>query len=537
MLKRIFSGLAVSLCLSLFLLAGCGERHEPPAAPVAKTDSIPEKNSSVKGSFSDQHILHIDSSGVQAFFKRFRLLNKYKSDVIQFYKYRDYSYAWYETPGLTEQASNLYAHLNDLQTEGIQEKPPYIVMLDSLINDPTLKTKPDTTLEIMLTAEYLFYADKVWNGISESQTTKLQWYIPRKKINLPYLTDSLIRDTAAPLFSDNYSYRQYNLLKAELKKYRHLDSLQNWKMIGGKNITYKLNDSSADIFDLRQRLFLLGDLKVQQASDLFDDSLQEAVKSFQVRFGLQPTGKVDAAFLRYINTPLVDYIRKIVINMERARWVPLDLRNHYLIINIPSFTLYAYDNDTIRFSMNVVVGKDVHKTVLFSGDIKYIVFSPYWDIPPSILKNEVLPGIHRDPNYLKRNNMEWVGNRVRQKPGPKNSLGQVKFLFPNSYNIYLHDTPAKSLFGQSSRAFSHGCIRLGEPAKLAEYLLRNDPLWPPDKIKQAMNAGVEKYVTLKNPVPVYIGYLTAFVDNEGRINFRDDVYKRDAELEKTLMNY
>jgi murein L,D-transpeptidase YcbB/YkuD len=281
----------------------------------------------------------------------------------------------------------------------------------------------------------------------------------------------------------------------------------------------------------------LGDLKFDSGSEIFDDSLQDAVKSFQYRYGMTTDGVAGAAFIKYINTPLQDYIRKIIINMERARWIPVDMKNHYLIVNIPSFTLYAFDADTVHFAMNVVVGRDVHKTVLFAGDIRYIVFSPYWNVPPSILKSEILPGIRRDPNYLKRNNMEWAGNSVRQKPGPKNSLGLVKFLFPNSYNIYLHDTPAKSLFEKSSRAFSHGCIRLGEPEKLANYLLRDDPQWTEKKIYAAMHAGVEKYVTLKDPVPVYIGYMTAFVDNAGRVNFRDDVYKRDGALEKTLLSY
>jgi murein L,D-transpeptidase YcbB/YkuD len=298
-----------------------------------------------------------------------------------------------------------------------------------------------------------------------------------------------------------------------------------------------LHDQSKDVVSLRKRLFELGDLNSDTASEVFDEGLQNAVKSFQYRYGMTPDGVAGPAFFKYINTPLQEYIRQIIINMERARWVPTDLKRRYLIINIPSFTLYAYDADTIHFAMNVVVGRDVHKTVLFSGDIKYVVFSPYWDIPPSILKNEILPGIRRDPNYLKRNNMEWIGNRVRQKPGPKNSLGLVKFLFPNSYNIYLHDTPAKSLFEKSSRAFSHGCIRLGEPEKLADYLLRDDPQWTAEKINRAMHAGSEKYVTLKDPVPVYIGYMTAFVDNAGRINFRDDVYKRDGALEKTILNY
>jgi len=518
----------------LVFMSACQEQPAKNVPGTAKTDSLPKPDQSVKGSFSDQRVLILDSTNIRKILGKFPQLGKYASDVRQFYAYRNYSYAWYETSGLIEQANHLYTRLNDIQDEGIIEKPPYINMLDTLINDPLVTGKADSVLDILLTAEYIFYADRVWNGISESQTSKLQWYIPRKKLNLPYLTDSLIKDTSASLFSDNYSYRQYNRLKAELKKYRQMEMTSSWKPVEGK-VGFKLKDSSPEVAALRKRLYELGDLNQDSGSELFDDSLQHAVKTFQYRYGMIQNGVVGSDFLRYLNTPVQEYIRKIIINMERARWVPLDLKSHYLIINIPSFTLYAYDADTVSFSMNVVVGKYVHKTVLFSGDIKYIVFSPYWDVPPSILKNEILPGIRRDPNYLKRNNMEWVGNRVRQKPGPKNSLGLVKFLFPNSYNIYLHDTPAKSLFNQSFRAFSHGCIRLAEPEKLADYLLKDNPDWTTEKIKSAMHAGVEKYVTMKNPVPVYIGYLTAFVDNEGRINFRDDVYKRDDILEKTIL--
>ena len=534
MLKRIQKPFATCLFFLLVFLSACHNQSAKKEPVTPKTDSLPKPGRSVEGSFSDQRVLHLDSSNINQILTRFPLLGKYGSDVKKFYRYRNFSYAWYETSGLIEQANHLYTHLNNLEDEGILIKPPYLNDLDSLINDLSVTDKADSVLEILLTAEYLFYADKVWNGIAENQTSKLQWYIPRKKLNLPYLTDSLIRDTAAPLFSDNYSYRQYNLLKETLKKYKQLDSSTSWKPIQTKG-KLALHDESKDVASLRKRLFELGDLKFDSGSEVFEESLRDGIKSFQYRYGMTADGVPGPAFFNYINTPLQEYIRKIIINMERARWVPLDLKSHYLIVNIPSFTLYAYDADTIRFTMNVVVGKDVHKTVLFSGDIKYIVFSPYWDIPPSILKNEILPGIRKDPNYLKRNNMEWVGNRVRQKPGPKNSLGLVKFLFPNSYNIYMHDTPAKSLFEKSARAFSHGCIRLGEPEKLADYLLREDPQWTAEKINKAMHAGVEKYVTLKDPVPVYIGYLTAFVDNQGRINFRDDVYKRDAALEKTLM--
>ena len=523
------------LCfLAGFMFAACHQQAEKAATAPPKSDSLPRADLSVQGAFSEQYAMRLDSSNIPKILTAFPLLGKYASGVRQFYNYRNYRYAWYDAKGIVEQANNIYTHVSDLENEGILEKPPYLKMLDSLINDPMAKEKPDSVLEILLTAEYLFYADKVWNGIPETESSKLKWFIPRKKLNLPYLTDSLITDTSAPLFSDNYSFRQYNLLKEALKKYRQLEKSVSWTPINNK-IKLKLNDQSPDVAALRKRLFELEDLQSDSGSELFDDSLQQAVKSFQYRYGMKQDGVVGPAFLNYINKPVQESISKIIINMERARWVPLDLKSNYLIINIPAFSLYAFDRDSIRFVMNVVVGKDVHKTVLFSGDIKYIVFSPYWDVPASILKNEILPGIQRDPNYLKRNNMEWVGNRVRQKPGPKNSLGLVKFLFPNSYNIYLHDTPAKNLFELPTRAFSHGCIRLGEPKKLADYLLRNDPNWTPDKIDAAMHAGVEKYVVLKDPVPVYIGYFTAFVDNTGRINFRDDVYKRDDALEKTMM--
>jgi murein L,D-transpeptidase YcbB/YkuD len=175
-----------------------------------------------------------------------------------------------------------------------------------------------------------------------------------------------------------------------------------------------------------------------------------------------------------------------------------------------------------------------HNTVIFNGNLKYVVFSPYWNVPPSIIQKEVVPGIKRNKNYLANHNMEWNSGAVRQKPGPRNSLGLVKFLFPNSYNIYLHDTPSKSLFSESTRAFSHGCIRLAEPKRLAEYLLRNDPGWNEASITKAMNSGKEKYVALKQTIPVFIGYFTAWVDRDGKLNFRDDIYGHDKEMAEHL---
>ena len=186
--------------------------------------------------------------------------------------------------------------------------------------------------------------------------------------------------------------------------------------------------------------------------------------------------------------------------------------------------------------MVVVVGKEGHNTTTFTGNLNQVVFSPYWNVPPSIVQKEILPEIEKNPNYLASQNMEVTGTdedglpEIRQLPGDKNSLGKVKFLFPNSFNIYFHDTPAKDLFNRSKRAFSHGCIRLAEPEKMAQYLLRHQPEWTPERISEAMNAGKEKFVQLKDPVHVFITYYTAWVDESGKMNFREDIYGHDARM-------
>jgi murein L,D-transpeptidase YcbB/YkuD len=200
------------------------------------------------------------------------------------------------------------------------------------------------------------------------------------------------------------------------------------------------------------------------------------------------------------------------------------------MVNIPQFLLMAHRGNNIEWSCPVVVGKSTNKTAIFKGTMKYVVFSPYWNVPRSIMNKEILPAMRRNKNYLENHDMEWNGGKIRQKPGPQNSLGLVKFLFPNSFNMYLHDTPSKSLFKEEKRAFSHGCIRVSEPKKLAVFLLENDPEWTSEKIDEAMNSGKEQYVTLRKTVPVYIVYFTAFVDDKGKLNFREDIYHRDNQL-------
>jgi murein L,D-transpeptidase YcbB/YkuD len=207
-------------------------------------------------------------------------------------------------------------------------------------------------------------------------------------------------------------------------------------------------------------------------------------------------------------------------------WLPIFLNSGYMFFN----------GNTQEFSMKIVVGKAGHNTVIFTDSLQYVVFNPYWNIPRSIIRNEILPAMRRSRSYLRRNNMEQTGFSnglpvIRQKPGATNSLGRVKFIFPNSYNIYFHDTPAKSLFDLQDRAFSHGCIRLGEPEKLAEYLLRDNPEWPDSKINDIMmNGGKNTWVKLKDKIPVYLVYFTAWVGKDGSLNFRDDIYGHDGKM-------
>ncbi|MDF2189372.1 L,D-transpeptidase family protein [Paraflavitalea sp. CAU 1676] len=533
------------LCLLLvWLYPACQESPKKPFIRTAK-DTLPARSNidpSIPGNFSTQRSLHFDSSHIHQFLKEYPQFNDFAGDIRQFYSNRQFAYAWFDSLGIIEQAGNLLNRVSNIGDEGVTKKVLYLGAFDTLVTDEQLKTSDrntppsvDANAELMLTAQYFYYAKHVWQGLSEKETKALDWFLPRKKIEQDELLDSLLRSPTDSFLADEPLYYQYYKLKDQLKDYRTIASNGGWPTIKADKKKYQLGDTGVAIRQIRQYLFVAGDLPTDNGSSRFDSSLAQGMKSFQRRLGMKEDAVAGPAVLKEMNVPVRQRIEQIMINMERCRWVPAKPAGEYLAINIPDYKLRLYNKDSVLWSMNVVVGQAIHKTVIFYGEMKYVVFSPYWNIPPGILKNEVLPGIRRDPNYLTRHRMEKVGNTYRQKPGPGNSLGQVKFLFPNSYNIYLHDTPSKSLFGRESRAFSHGCIRLAEPKKLAEYLLRNDPSWTSARITQAMNAGKEQYVTLQQPMPVYIGYFTAFVTSDGKLNFRQDVYNRDGRLAKTMM--
>ena len=285
---------------------------------------------------------------------------------------------------------------------------------------------------------------------------------------------------------------------------------------------------------IKERLRKSGDLNSNDTSTVFTNELVSAVQKVQKRFGFKQNGVVDALLIKQLNVPVEDRIQQILLNIERFQNAPSPNNGTRLVVNIPEYKLHVYDGTKPVFEMDIVVGSEEHKTVSFNDEMTNIVFSPYWNVPASIVENEIWPAMNRNKNYLRNNGYEIMGYEnglpvIRQKPGPHNSLGLVKFVFPNEHGIYFHDTPAKGLFEYPKRTFSHGCIRLAEPAKLAEYLLRNSPGWSTDKIKKAMRSGKEQWVKLPNPVPVSIAYYTAWVDDDGLLQLRQDIYGLDKK--------
>lgn len=530
-----------SLFMAVFVCSGCtSQTNSKESTQIA--DSIPkpsqQKDITLPGGFSSQNRLVFDSILIAGFINQFPDFKTFETRIRQFYANRKYAYAWFDNNGLIEQAGNLYNKIENIQDEGLPQKLLYSQDFNRLMEEATTSAdvqKANVTIELMLTAQYFFYAKNVWSGLGSKAMEAVNWELPQKKTSYDAMLDSLLDVGTSRFIKTEPVFRQYPLLKSYLKKYRDIEEAGGWPVIKTEKKTYHKGDSGAVIAAIRKCLYLSGDIASADESVFFDDVLENGVKNFQQRFGFKDDGIINSLLVKELNYPVEKRIEQIIVNMERCRWLPIELKGDYVVVNIPEYRFHAYENDSLAWSMNVVVGSTVNKTAIFSGMMSMVVFSPYWNIPPGILKKETLPAIRRNKNYLARNHMEWNGGRVRQKPGPWNALGQVKFLFPNSHSIYLHDTPSKNAFGNDKRAFSHGCIRVGEPKRLAMYILRKQPEWTEPRIEASMNSGKEQYVQINKPVPVFIAYFTSWVDKMGRLNFRDDVYKRDSRLAKMII--
>lgn len=421
------------------------------------------------------------------------------------------------------------------------------------------------TADVLLTATLAAYATDMLVGRVNPRAVEPAWHIDPRAAPV----DSLVReaartpDLAAALRRLAPQEDGYATLVAALGRYRAVAAAGGWARVPAGR-TLRPGAASARVRPLRARLRAEGYLTLLatdagSASDsAYSGALVDAVARFQARHGLAVDRAVGPATRAALNVSADARARQVAANMERYRWLPRDLGDRYLLVNVPAFRLIAVDSGRRVLTMRVVVGSELagRRTPIFSDAMRYVQFGPYWNVPRSIAVNEILPEARRDRSYLAEHDYEIVRGwgtdapvvdpwtlddialfapryRVRQRPGPDNALGRVKFMFPNEFNVYLHDTPVQALFARRVRAASHGCVRVADPAALADFVLRDDPAWTPARVRAAIGAGERARVQLQRALPVYLLYLTAF-DRGGAVAFRDDLYGMDATLMRAL---
>ncbi len=418
-----------------------------------------------------------------------------------------------------------------------------------------------------LTVAAMRYISDLHIGRVDPTNFKFGIDIEQKKYDLPqFVTTKVIHaaDVASVLSGVEPTYMGYKRTEAALVQYEQLATKGDGAKVPDVQKTVAPGDAYAGSAELAARLKLLGDLPESAAANVdaqkYDPSLVDAVKHFQERHGLATDGKLTKETVQQLNVPLAARVTQLEDALERWRWLPPQFPQPPVVVNIPEFVLRAYDaNQQVALSMNVVVGKAVRtQTPVFAKDMKYIVFRPYWNVPPSIVRGEIVPAITKNRAYIANKGFEVTDSSgrlitsgvvsddvlaqlragklmVRQKPEPTNALGLVKFIFPNENNVYLHSTPAPQLFEQSRRDFSHGCVRVEKPADLAAYLLRNQPPWTAERVQAAMQSGPDnQQVNLTTPVPVLILYVTAAVEPDNSVHFFEDIYGHDKELNAVI---
>lgn len=486
--------------------------------------------------------------------------------VRRFYRGRKHRPAWTHARGPKDEARDLTRILHEADHEGLDPRLYGLRRIDSLMKatdvgliGPSPPPRLLARLDLILTRAFLTYSAHRSTGQVNPRVLP-DWHIPPRRVDLDsVLTEALNRHDVRRTLSDLVpKHPQYMRLRDALAQYRAIETRGGWRRVP-PGPALRLGRRGPRVLRLRERLAATGDLPPGAGRTAVFDALTLAgVKRFQSRHGLDPDGVVGSDELEELNLPVGHRIRQIELNMERWRWMR-PLGDRYVMVNIPDFTLRVVEGGRPVMTMRVVVGKRYRRTPIFSDSITYVVINPSWNVPPSIAGQEILPELQRDPGYLAANSIrvftadaktevnpasvDWnsidpedVPYLFRQDPGPWNALGHVKFVGPNQFDVYLHDTPAGHLFNAEGRDFSHGCVRVERPFELAAYLLRGRPhSSPEDIIIAAFNSEArDSAVKLPRAMPVHILYWTAWVDDSGTLNFRDDVYGLDQALERTL---
>lgn len=416
-------------------------------------------------------------------------------------------------------------------------------------------------LDIAVSQTMMRYASHILTGRVDPKDVSSTWKMPVHEVEPWRIVNEALSSESLESIPGRIDdiHDQYGKLRQALARYRSIKRNGGWTPIPNGEVLEE-GDSGERVKALIERLVVEGDLDstiLVDSTYRYTPHVAEAVQSVQNRFGLEVDGVAGERVLSVLNVPVDERIEQIEINMERWRWIPGHFGSRYLYVNIPAFELHAFDEGREVLSMPVIVGKvyEDSATPVFTDTLEYVEFNPYWNVPESIASDEIVPNARADESYLVRNGYEILSNwtndarileptnsnldrveagtyRVRQKPGSLNALGRVKFMFPNEFNIYLHDTPQGYLFERAARAYSHGCIRVANPRELGEFVFSGE--WTSEQVENEIESRERRTVSIPEPLPVYILYWTAFVDEDGRINFREDLYGNDAGLQDAL---
>lgn len=487
-----------------------------------------------------------------------------------FYEKRLFQPAWVTGRRRLEE---LLTVLRAAGSHGLDPASYHLETLEELVasspaGSPSERLRRSVDLELLATDAFLTYGTHLVAGRVNPETFDPEWRALRREVDLEAALVEAIGTGEIRRVLESLLPRQsgYGDLRRALRRYRTLASLGPWPLVpDGDKLERGVSDPR--VRALAERLAATGDLpkpprtgaEAQDGSDVpvFDEALEAGVRRFQERHGLEPDGVVGPKTLAALNVPAESRVRQIELNLERWRWLPRDLGERYLLVDIPAFSLDLVEGEAPVLSMRVVVGRPYRRTPVFSDQVRYLVLNPSWEVPHKLAVQDKLPEIRKDPEYLRKMGIRvfegWGADqrevdpatvdwsqitrgtfryRLRQDPGPLNALGRIKLMFPNKYNVYLHDTPSRELFTRAERSFSSGCIRIEKPLELAVLLLDGD--WDRAALEKALAAGSERTVPLPRPVPVHLLYWTAAADAVGTVRFRTDVYDRDRLLDQAL---
>ena len=493
----------------------------------------------------------------------------YSAQVKSFYETSNYASAWLKDGEPTQQATVVIEVLKQADSKGLNAEDydgsRWPGRVGGLRQSPS--SDAQARFDAALTVCIMRYIADLRVGRVNPRHFKFNLDVGPKRYDLPaFLREKVVNGSTIEAELDGVEppFAGYKRTQQALARYVALARQDDGEQLPVPAKPIEPGASYAGVPRLTRLLRLLGDLPadadVPDASNVYAGPLVAAVQQFQKRHGLAPDGRLGPQTLKQLNTPLTFRVEQLRLTLERWRWVPYQFTQPPIVVNIPEFRLRAYDNaGKVGLASNVIVGKAYrHETPVFERDMKYVVFRPYWNVPPSIRRSEIVPAIQRDRNYVANKGYEVTMAQgavvtaglindetlqqlrsgklqVRQKPGPSNALGLVKLMFPNEYNVYLHSTPSQALFSQSRRDFSHGCIRVEQAAELAAWVLRDKPEWTLERVRNAMQSGSDNLqINLTKPVPVLILYGTAVVEEQDQVHFFDDIYGYDSALEKVL---